>query len=92
MEEEYREVLKRFYAVYRPIQKSYGLRLHSYFSICGDGLIEIWEYQGEMQGKCICRVREAKDVDCYKKAIEELEHYKKKKEAVESRRGAAIAG
>ena len=42
-DEEYREVIRRFYEVYRPLQKRHNLRLHSHFSIYDDGFIEIWE-------------------------------------------------
>lgn len=42
--DEYREVVKEFYRVYRPLQKKHNLRMHSRFSIYDDGLIEIWEY------------------------------------------------
>ena len=34
---EYREVIKRFYEVYRPLQKRHNLRLHSHFSIYDGG-------------------------------------------------------
>ena len=37
-DEEYREVIRRFYEVYRPLQKRHNLRLHSHFSIYDDGL------------------------------------------------------
>ena len=39
-DEEYREVIRRFYEVYRPLQKRHNLRLHSHFSIYDDGFIE----------------------------------------------------
>lgn len=50
--DEYREAVKEFYRVYRPLQKKHSLRMHSRFSIYDDGLIEIWEYTGEQRGKC----------------------------------------
>lgn len=77
-EQEYREAAHKFYSVYRPMQKKYNLRYHIHFDIYDDGLIEIWEYKGERRGKCICRVSESKDIDCYEKAIMELEAYEKK--------------
>lgn len=58
--DEYREVVKEFYRVYRPLQKKHNLRMHSRFSIYDDGLIEIWEYTGEQRGKCVCKVKEEK--------------------------------
>lgn len=58
--DEYREVVKEFYRVYRPLQKKHNLRMHSRFSIYDDGLIEIWEYTGEQRGKCVCKVKKRK--------------------------------
>lgn len=49
--DEYREAVKEFYRVYRPLQKKHSLRMHSRFSIYDDGLIEIWEYTGEQRGE-----------------------------------------
>lgn len=81
-EEEYREVIKRFYEVYRPLQKRHNLRLHSHFSIYDDGLIEIWEYKGEKRSKCVCKIKEENDIDCYKRATDELKNYGKEKERI----------
>lgn len=61
--DEYREAVKEFYRVYRPLQKKHNLRMHSRFSIYDDGFIEIWEYTGEQRGKCVCKVKEEKDVE-----------------------------
>lgn len=80
--DEYREAVKEFYRVYRPIQKKHNLRMHSRFSIYDDGLIEIWEYTGEQRGKCVCKVKEEKDVECYKRAIEALQSYGREREGV----------
>lgn len=49
--DEYREAVKEFYRVYRPLQKKHSLRMHSRFSIYDDGFIEIWEYTGEQRGE-----------------------------------------
>ncbi|MCM1296467.1 MAG: hypothetical protein NC311_13095 [Muribaculaceae bacterium] len=81
MEDEYTETVRKFYEIYRPLQKRYGLRYHMHFDIYGDGLIEIWEYKGETRGKRIVLARETEDVDCYKRAIDELNSYKLKKES-----------
>ena len=81
MEDEYKEIVRKFYRIYRPLQKKYNLRSHMHFSIYDEGLIEIWEYRGETQGKCIVRAKETEDIDCYKRAIDELENYKREKEA-----------
>lgn len=45
-DEQRRELIHKFYQIYRPIQKSCGLREHSHFDIYGNNLIEIWEYKG----------------------------------------------
>lgn len=76
-EAEYREAVHNFYEIYRPLQKKYNLRMHAHFSIYDDGLIEIWEYNGEARGKCILKVQEEKDIDCYKRAAEYLKSYEK---------------
>ena len=57
-DEQRRELIHKFYQIYRPIQKSCGLREHSHFDIYGNNLIEIWEYKGERKGRCICKVKE----------------------------------
>ncbi len=76
-EAEYSAAVKEFYAIYNPLRKRYNLRMHLHFSVYDDGLIEAWEYHGESKGKCILRVKEAEDIDCYKKAAEELRYYEK---------------
>ena len=81
MEDEYKEIVRKFYRIYRPLQKKYNLRSHMHFNIYDEGLIEIWEYRGETQGKCIVRAKEKEDIDCYKRTIDELENYKQEKEA-----------
>ena len=78
--DEYSEAVKEFYRVYRPLQKKHNLRMHSRFSIYDDGFIEIWEYTGEKRGKCVCKVKEEKDVECYKRATEELQSYGRERE------------
>ena len=70
--DEYREAVKEFYRVYRPLQKKHNLRMHSRFSIYDDGFIEIWEYTGEQRGKCVCKVKEEKDVECYNNNAEKF--------------------
>ena len=40
-EEEHRELIHKFYQIYRPIQKNCGLRYHMHFDIYGNNLIEI---------------------------------------------------
>lgn len=82
MEEEYKEVIREFYRIYRPLQWQHNLRLHSRFSIYDDGFIEIWEYEGEQRKKCICKVKEESDIECYKRATEALISYGKESEGI----------
>ena len=72
MEDEYKEIVRKFYEIYRPLQKKYNLRYNMHFSIyeSEDDLIEIWEYSGETRGKCIVRAKETEEIDCYKRAID----------------------
>ena len=79
MEDEYSKVVRKFYEIYRPLQKKYNLRLHTHFDIYDDGRIEIFEYEGEVRGKYVCRIKEKEDIECYRKAIQELENYRKEK-------------
>lgn len=81
MEEEYTEVVREFYALYRPLQKKHNLRYHMHFDLYNDGLIEIWEYEGEKQKRCISIAREENDIDCYRRAIDDLKHYQKDSES-----------
>ena len=93
MEDEYKEIVRKFYEIYRPLQKKYNLRYHMHFSIyeSEDDLIEIWEYKGETRGKCIVRAKETEEIDCYKRAIDELKNYKQEREEREHGRSAAMA-
>ncbi len=94
MEDEYKEIVRKFYEIYRPLQKKYNLRHHMHSSIyeSEDDLIEIWEYSGETRGKCIVRAKETEEIDCYKRAIDELKNYKREREEKEHGRSAAMAG
>ncbi len=94
MEDEHKEIVKKFYEIYRPLQKRYNLRSHMHFSIyeSEDDLIEIWEYKGETRGKCIVRAKETEEIDCYKRTIDELKNYKQEREGKEHERSAAMAG
>lgn len=74
-DEQRRALIHSFYQIYRPLQKRHGLREHSHFDIYGNNLIEIWEYEGERKGRCICKVKEDTEIACYQRAIEMLESY-----------------
>lgn len=69
------ELVKRFYRIFRPLQKKYKLQMHSYFSVYDEALIEIYIYEGEK--RCyICKFKEEDAEDCYSKAIRELERFR----------------
>jgi len=70
-------ITKKFYQIYRRLQKRYSLRMHSRFSIYDDGLIEIWEYKGDTRARTICKVKEEDEVECYRKAIQELKNFER---------------
>ena len=72
MDKEYREVINRFFRLYRELQKSNNLRMHCNFSTYTDGTIEIWERKGS-EKNCICKIVEKNDIACYEKAIGVLE-------------------
>lgn len=74
-DKERSELIRTFYQIYRPIQKSHGLRYHMHFDIYNNNFIEIWEYEGERRGRCICKVKEETETACYKRAIEILISY-----------------
>ena len=74
-EEERRALIHEYYQIYRALQKRHSLREHSHFDIYGNNLIEIWEYEGERKGRCICKVKEDTETACYQRAIEMLESY-----------------
>lgn len=74
-EEERRKALKEFYGVYRQLQKENGLRMHSSFSMYDDGLIEIWEYQGDRRTRNVCKIQGESETECYKRATETLKRY-----------------
>ena len=68
VDEEYREVINRFFELYRELQKSNDLTLHCSFSMYSDGIIEVWERKGK-ETNCICKVEEKEDIACYEKAM-----------------------
>lgn len=82
--DEYAEAVRRFYEVYRPIQRRYNLRAHSSFSLYRPGFIKI--YQGdESDKKLIVKVEEDEDIECYKRATDALMNWEKSRRN-ESRR------
>lgn len=75
-EEERRAELKKFYRIYRELQKRHSLRERSHFDLYGDNRIEIWEYAGEQKKRCICKVEGESETECYRRAAETLEGYR----------------
>lgn len=76
---EYSALLHEYSQLYRPLQKQYALRSHIHFDIYGNNLIEIWEYSGGEMKRCICRIKEESEKECYQRAVEELKNYMEKK-------------
>lgn len=77
-DEERRELIHKFYQVYRPLQKRHSLREHSHFDVYGNNFIEIWEQEGDRKGRYICKIKEDTEIECYQRAIEQLEAYSRK--------------
>ncbi|MDO4292184.1 MAG: hypothetical protein Q4C65_03025 [Eubacteriales bacterium] len=86
-DEERRALIHKFYQIYRPLQKRHSLRYHMHFDIYGNNLIEIWEYEGDRKGRCICKVKEDTEIACYQRAIEMLKNHSGK-EIVENEKRA----
>ena len=86
-DEERRALIHKFYQIYRPLQKRHSLRYHMHFDIYGNNLIEIWEYEGDRKGRCICKVKEDTEIACYQRAIEMLKSHSGK-EIVENEKRA----
>lgn len=74
-DEERRALIHKFYQLYRTIRENCDIRHHMHFDIYGNNLIEIWEYEGDRKGRCICKVKEDTEIACYQRAIEMLESY-----------------
>lgn len=86
-DEERRALIHKFYQIYRPLQKRHSLRYHMHFDIYGNNLIEVWEYEGDRKGRCICKVKEDTEIACYQRAIEMLKSHSGK-EIVENEKRA----
>lgn len=89
-EDERRALEDRFYQIYRPIQKQHGLRYHMSFDIFGNNLIEIWEYELEKKGRRICKVEEETAEECFRRAIDYLEEYKRREGKRDEQRKRAV--
>lgn len=77
MNDEYDREMHRFYEIFRLLQKKYNLMMRSHFSVNGENTIEIWEHRAKR--RYICKISDAREIWCYKKAADELEYYEKRK-------------
>lgn len=90
-EDEYKRIVKEYYQIYRALQKKYDLRERSHFDLRGGNCIEVWEYRDGTEEKCICQIKDEEAIGCYKRTIEVLQKYKKKKEEIEQGTNIAVA-
>lgn len=90
VEDERGALEDQFYKIYRPLQKQHGLRCHMSFDIFGNDLIEIWEYEREKKVRRICKVEEETAEDCFRRAIDYLEEYKRREGKKHEQRKRAV--
>lgn len=76
-ETRYKEAVEKFYEVYEPLRKQYGLHMHSHSSISGDSFMKIWDCEGD---HCVCRIEDEDLPPLYRRAAEALEDYSTMKE------------
>ena len=72
--DEYAAVVKRFYAIYLPLGRKYNLSIYSKFGVGRPGIIKIYQGDWPKQNQII-KVERDEDIDCYKRAIDELESW-----------------
>lgn len=72
--DEYAAVVKRFYAIYLPLSRKYNLSIYSKFRVERTGTIKIYQGDWPKQNQII-KVERDEDIDCYRRAIEELESW-----------------
>ena len=82
--DEYAAVVKRFYAIYLPLSRKYNLSIDSKFRAGRPGIIKIHQGEWPKQNQII-KVEREEDIDCYKRAIDELESWAKSREAENAR-------
>lgn len=78
----YREVVAKYYQIYRLLQKKHDLREQGHFEN-RNNCIEIWEYKDGREERCICKITDDEPEGCYKRAAEDLRNYKKKMEEIQ---------
>lgn len=72
--DEYAAVVKRFYAIYLPLSRKYNLSIYSKFRAGRQGIIKIYQGDWPKQNQII-KVERDEDIDCYKRAIDELKSW-----------------
>ena len=77
--DEYAAVVKRFYVIYLPLGRKYNLNIYSKFKVGRPGIIKIYQGDWPKQNQII-KVERDEDIDCYKRAIEELESWARSRE------------
>ena len=77
--DEYAAVVKWFYAIYLPLSRKYNLSIYSKFRAGRPGIIKIHQGEWPKQNQII-KVERDEDIDCYKRAIEELESWARSRE------------
>lgn len=77
--DEYAAVVKRFYVIYLPLGRKYNLSIYSKFRAGRQGIIKIYQGDWPKQNQII-KVERDEDIDCYKRAIEELESWVRSRE------------
>lgn len=81
----YAAAVRRFYDIYRPIARRYGLRMPSHTSIYDDGWIKIYKGEGADRQQII-KVEEANDTDLYDRAREAVISWENSKKERNARR------
>ena len=71
---EYAAVVKQFYETYLPLRRKYNLSIYRKFRAGSPGIIKIYQGDWPKQNQII-KVERDEDIDCYKRAIEELESW-----------------
>ena len=77
--DEYEAVVKRFYVIYLPLSRKYNLSIYSKFGVGRTGTIKIYQGDWPKQNQII-KVERDEDIDCYRRAIEELESWVRSRE------------
>ena len=82
--EQRSQEMHRYYSIFLPAQKKYGLTAACHTSLFDDSSIRIWQGEGK-EKRLIIRVENASETRCYTVAADELQRWirKKKEQSVE---------